>query len=240
MAPPPPPAPPLCFPSFSSNAKRGNMTRAQTEKIPRQANRDLGGAKLVRSGSYSPTATLNTGEDGSDYDDENEADEKLTFVSDTEVYSNLPALPNGKRAPKHKKGASEQITKDTSKKTWGWGSKPTGLKEEESVHEVQLRRASSNISVESDTVPLPRPPILGGSPSPSRNSSKSSKTNPSPLIRMSSSKRPNLLSNDSTSTLVGSAYERKINYVDSILDRPDTSSRLNEIRKLMLKDALDY
>jgi Xaa-Pro aminopeptidase len=39
---------------------------------------------------------------------------------------------------------------------------------------------------------------------------------------------------------VGSAFERKVADVESIKERVDTSERLDEIRKLMTKDNLDY
>ena len=49
-----------------------------------------------------------------------------------------------------------------------------------------------------------------------------------------------MYSNDSSSILVGSAYERKINDVEPIEERIDTADKLEEVRKLMAKDKLDY
>ncbi|KAJ7803763.1 aminopeptidase-P [Mycena olivaceomarginata] len=49
-----------------------------------------------------------------------------------------------------------------------------------------------------------------------------------------------LVRNDSNSTLVGSALERKINDVEPSLERPDTGPRLDVLRDLMQKDTLDY
>ena len=46
--------------------------------------------------------------------------------------------------------------------------------------------------------------------------------------------------NDSTSTLVGSALDRKINDTDTIPPKADTTERLEELRRLMMKDTLDY
>jgi len=63
------------------------------------------------------------------------------------------------------------------------------------------------------TAPKPRPPLVGGHA---------------------------LHPQDSTSTLVGSAYERKINDEESIRIKPDTTDRLDEMRRLMVKDNLDY
>ena len=61
------------------------------------------------------------------------------------------------------------------------------------------------------TAPKPRPPILGA-----------------------------LEHHESTSTLVGSAFERKINDQESFHSKSDTTERLEEMRRLMIKDNLDY
>jgi len=61
------------------------------------------------------------------------------------------------------------------------------------------------------TAPKPRPPLLGA-----------------------------LEHHESTSTLVGSAFERKINDQESIHSKADTTERLDEMRRLMVKDNLDY
>ena len=45
---------------------------------------------------------------------------------------------------------------------------------------------------------------------------------------------------DSQSTLVGSAYERKVNDIDEPRERVDTTERLHELRAFMAKDNLDY
>jgi Xaa-Pro aminopeptidase len=55
----------------------------------------------------------------------------------------------------------------------------------------------------------------------------------------SGSKCPPFCSNDSSSILVGSAYERKINDVEPIKERID-ADKLEQIRKLMAKDKIDY
>ncbi|CAL1705996.1 unnamed protein product [Somion occarium] len=82
---------------------------------------------------------------------------------------------------------------------------------------------------------------LNQSPNHSRSNtfkSQSSGRSQNPLTR-----RPGLFTSDSSSTLVGSALERKINdanEVDSYRERPDTSERLEALRELMTKDQLDY
>ena len=52
--------------------------------------------------------------------------------------------------------------------------------------------------------------------------------------------RPTLYPSDSSSTLVGSGLERKMNDVDSYKGPPDTTERLAALRELMVKDNLDY
>lgn len=44
----------------------------------------------------------------------------------------------------------------------------------------------------------------------------------------------------SQDTLVGSAFERKINDVDVPKERVETSDRLDQLRAQMAKDNLDY
>jgi Xaa-Pro aminopeptidase len=63
------------------------------------------------------------------------------------------------------------------------------------------------------TAPKPRPPLINGHV---------------------------LYPQDSTDTLVGSAYERKVNEQDSIRIKPNTTERLEDMRRLMIKDKLDY
>ena len=72
-------------------------------------------------------------------------------------------------------------------------------------------RSNSNSS--RSTAPKPRPPLVNGHV---------------------------LYPQDSTDTLVGSAFERKVNEQDSIRVKPDTTDRLQDMRRLMVKDKLDY
>ena len=43
-----------------------------------------------------------------------------------------------------------------------------------------------------------------------------------------------------SNTLVGSTLERKIGEITSIKGLVDTTDRLEQVRKLMMKDGLDY
>ncbi len=54
------------------------------------------------------------------------------------------------------------------------------------------------------------------------------------------SARPTLYPSESSSTLVGSALERKIRDEDPIMARQDTSSRLEALRDLMRQHGLDF
>ena len=45
---------------------------------------------------------------------------------------------------------------------------------------------------------------------------------------------------DSTDTLLGSSFERRVNELDSSRVKPDTTERLEDLRRLMIKDKLDY
>ena len=106
---------------------------------------------------------------------------------------------------------------DSKKSTkWGYGWGIGKIKEKE----ADLLERRPSVSSERS------PPQYS---SPTRSSSRSS-----------GSKRPAFLSNDSSSTLVGSALERKMGEVASIKERVDTTDRLEQIRRLMLKDGLDY
>jgi Xaa-Pro aminopeptidase len=52
--------------------------------------------------------------------------------------------------------------------------------------------------------------------------------------------RPPFWPNDSQSTLVGCALERKLADVESIKEKVNTAERVDEIRRLMAKDNLHY
>lgn len=241
--PPPPPPPPLCFPSFSrkpKEPKRLDLVRSNSEKSrsSRSSSERSRGAPalLVRSGSYSPTATVMSD------------NEKLTFDSDSESYE-VPELPNISKARlvrgDTQRSKTVPLVRAESKKEpmtpskWGYG---WGVGKTKEVTTVTEREVVKKTSME----PLPRPPLHHSNTQSSRKSNESRESKESKDSRMtlaSGSKRsvrPPFLANDSQSTLVGSAFERKINDVESIKERVDTSDRLNEIRRLMAKDNLDY
>ena len=53
-------------------------------------------------------------------------------------------------------------------------------------------------------------------------------------------RRPRFAAAESVDTLVGSAYERKVNDLDPIPERVDTKDRLDALRALMAKENLAY
>ena len=53
-------------------------------------------------------------------------------------------------------------------------------------------------------------------------------------------RRPRFAAAESVDTLVGSAYERKVNDLDPIPERVDTKDRLDALRALMAKENIAY
>lgn len=56
----------------------------------------------------------------------------------------------------------------------------------------------------------------------------------------SAQRRPRFVAAESMDTLVGSAYERKVNDLDAIPERADTKDRLDALRALMAKENIAY
>ncbi|KAI5824054.1 Creatinase/aminopeptidase [Schizophyllum commune Tattone D] len=81
------------------------------------------------------------------------------------------------------------------------------------------------------------------SPQPSRSNTRSSDktvtSRPTHVSRVSSGSRRHP-GHDSTSTLVGSAYERKVNELDTVPEKVNSSERLAQLRVLMEKENLQY
>jgi Xaa-Pro aminopeptidase len=139
-------------------------------------------------------------------------------------------------------------TKLSTGSKWGYGWGIGKVKEEE---KALVRQESME--------PLPRPPLHHSNTRSSKRSNEtrtsgrsggsgktagSGRTGGSGGSGGSGSKkspiRPPFWPNDSQSTLVGSAFDRKIADVESITEKVDTSDRLDDLRKLMVKDSLDY
>ena len=80
------------------------------------------------------------------------------------------------------------------------------------TQQSKISQGSKNNSSRSTAPKPPRPPLINGHV---------------------------LYPQDSTDTLVGSAFERKINE-QGIKLKSDTTDRLKDLRRLMAKDKLDY
>ena len=220
--PPPPPPPPLCLPFRSKKPKRVT-TLAHSEKGSYSHHsygsfpdsRNSSNHDLRRQDSYSPTATLNS---------KTSLAKSGLISEDTESY-NVP-LPVKEPSPVNSKRS------DSKKWGYGWGmgkEKDTGKHSAENM--VRKDSGGSTSSGETLSARTP-PPSSPDRPNVSRQSSRSNGTR--------STSRPGLHGNDSSSTLVGSALERKINDVESVRERVDTGPRLEDLRKQMAKDNLDY
>ncbi|KAG9316900.1 putative creatinase/aminopeptidase [Chiua virens] len=224
--PPPPPPPPMCFP-FSSNKSRHReaspLIRTDSEKSEIAShNSDNRSHRSHRSDGRSSNRSHQSGRlvrSGSYSTTRTLSDpEKLEFDSDSEAYD-VPPLPNNnsKLSQVSPIDTKPSLVRADSKKStkWGYGWGVGKVRD----RERDLLERSPSVSSQRS------PPQYN---SPTRTSSRSS-----------GSKRPAFFSNDSSSTLVGSALERKLE-MGSIKERVDTSDRLDQIRKLMMKDGLDY
>ena len=267
---PPPPPPPLCFPGFSKKKEpkrlaAADLSRSNTEKSQASARPSTrpsttrsrsapgGSPKAVRLERNMSDSTVNTMRTKSsararDALDEEDEDEKLAFDSDSEAYDDVPMVPNASKArlvrgdTGRSKATATTMSRQNSgdsagtrggaspasaKWGYGWGvGKPKDSQREKDAVLAVGRKDSMD--------PLPRPPLLHHS------DSKSSKRSGATAVSKRSASRPNLWASDSQSTLVGSAFERKINDIEVPKEKVDTSERLNELRRLMAKDTLDY
>lgn len=237
MAPPPPP-PPLCFPSFSRKPrepKHLDLVRANSGKS---------------SGFRDSSSTLNFDPDEEKYDIDgpelpNESKTKLSRGDTIKSKSNTLMRADTKLSTPSKWG-------------YGWGIGKMKQDERELVKQESMEplprpplyhsntRTSnrSNQSRQSNQSKESNQSRQSNQSKESGQSRQSNRSNQSKGSAASGSKksplRPPFWPNDSQSTLVGSAFERKVADVESIKERVDTSSRLDEMRKLMAKDNLDY
>jgi Xaa-Pro aminopeptidase len=196
------------------------------------------------------------------------AAESVTFPSDSEKYDEVPEMfsapPKDKGKVKLGRGNSLSLgglsrantgltrgntitgtKKSTASSKWGpWGKnkgaqEDTDREQEEqpplAIYKGPVRRDSrstqaSRSTQRSQDSEKTVTSMQTGRETRRSNSSRSIAPKP----------RPPLMPQDSTSTLVGSAFERKVNDKGSIREKPDTTERVDELRKLMAKDNLDY
>ena len=253
--PPPPPPPPICFPFSSKKPKRRLSWTSADSRAPLPAHAEQ---KVVKHPSFSPTSTLTSQADS------------LEFHSDSEKYDELPTvLPTFSKDEKGRPKLQRSNTMTGTKKStgsnkwgYGWG---VGKKDKAKEAEAEMNEKSSSQL----DLPLYQPVVRRDSKSTQASrstqrtqdsnrtqdtyrtqvsqhsketyrSNESRSTAPKPRPPLLGGGSSQLFRHDSTSTLVGSAFERKINDTESIREKPDTTSRLDDMRRLMLKDNLDF
>lgn len=255
--PPPPPPPPICFPFSSSKPKRRLSWSSSNRSLPLPPGPQ--DAKAVRHPAYSPTSTFTSQADGLTFHSDSEKYDELPSV--------LPVLQKGEKG-RPKLGRSNTMTgtkKSTASSRWGYG---WGVGKKDKQKEVEEEAEMSEKTGSQVNLPLYQPVVRRDTRSTqasrstqktqdtqrtqtSQGGSKLSGLTRGDTQRTTSSRstapkpRPPLMGHelypqDSTATLVGSAFERKINDTDSIRAKPDTTDRLAEMRRLMNKDNLDY
>ena len=265
--PPPPPPPPICFPFIKSKPKRRlsfdsmqaqhldekniirhpafSPTSTQSsdaasltfhsdselyddvpDHLPMLPKDDSGRPKLNRSNTMTGTkkSTFSSkfgygwgvGKKNREKGGESEMNEKSASQLDLPLYQPVVRRDSKSTQASH----STQRTHDThrtqdSRHTQNshrtHESHQTHVSQQSKISQGSKNTYRSNSSRSS--APKPRPPLLNGHA---------------------------LYPQDSTDTLVGSAFERKVNEQDSIRIKPDTTERLEDLRRLMIKDKLDY
>lgn len=251
----PPPPPPICFPFISKQKRRISIGDASEISHPH--------AGLTRHPSYSPTSTLTTEADNLTFRTDSERYDEVPpiIVGGEGGMKGSPKLSRGNTMTGTKKSTT------SSKWGYGWG---IGKKEKE-VEAAMRERSSSNASEtplplyqaqEGKALPPVRRDTKSSYASKSTvraqetlqrgdtmrshssNRSKESKQSYQTSSSRSSAPkhRPPLMPQDSTSTLVGSALERKMQGdVESIPDKTvNTTERLADLRAEMEKANVDF
>jgi len=262
--PPPPPPPPICFPFSSKKPKRRlswSSSDRSTVPLPHPEQ------KVVRHPSFSPTSTLTSHADSltfhSDSEKYDEAPSALPVFKDEK---GRPKLTRSNTMT----GTKKSTASSKWGYGWGIGKKDKERAMEPEMNEksssqvdlplyqpvvrrdskstqASRRTQDSGRSQETYRSQQSKASGLSGQSGQSGQSGHSKETYRSNTSRSTAPKpRPPLVGGhalhpqDSTSTLVGSAFERKINDEEVIRHKPDTTDRLDEMRRLMAKDNLDY
>ncbi|KAH6906528.1 aminopeptidase-P [Coprinopsis sp. MPI-PUGE-AT-0042] len=253
---PPPPPPPICFPFTNKKPKQPKVRR----RLSWSTGSDISRAMPQQH----PDDKQHHSRRHEDYAD----DEEVMFPSDSEKYDAIPKddfLPNSYKEVKLARGNTMTGTKKSMASWAGWGKKNKQNKEQVQVPLGQY--PEEHYDEDEPIAPLPSGSrgVAGGGAAggghggggPSRSNTRSSQASRSTQRTMDSQRtmtshrshssrstvpkpRPPLMPQESTSTLVGSAFERKINDTETIREKPDTTDRLHELRRLMEKDNLDY
>ncbi|KAF8069893.1 Creatinase aminopeptidase, partial [Lyophyllum atratum] len=191
--------------------------------------------EMIHHPSHAPTSTLTDATDS----------ESLTFHSDSEMYDDVPeTLPElrndirgGAKEVQHPNNVPD-TKKSMASSKWGhgWGLGKKKEKEAESEGEKGPGSSTSQTSLPLYHPPASRSNAMSSHPTGSMQRSHSSNKTDTHV----ESRRRRLYPDDSSTTLVGSAFERKITEVDVIHEQHDTSDKLESIRCHMADYALDY
>ena len=266
-APPPPPPPPICFPFTSKKPRRRTSfssvdsphsplphpyaeqkivrhpSYSQTssftsqaesltfhsdseiydevrELVPTSSKNEKGRYKLARSntmtGTKKSTASSKwgygwgAGKRDKAMDGDSDDDVQEKSASQVDLALYQPVVRRDSRSTQSSRRTQDTARTQDTTRTRDTQRTHTSHQSKGSAQSKETVRSGGSGGSRS-TAPKPRPPILG-----------------------------NLNHHDSSSTLVGSAFERKINDQDSIHSRADTTERLDEMRRLIAKDNLDY
>lgn len=208
--PPPPPPPPPLCLPFRSKKPRRVTTLAASEK----------GSHSHHSQTSFPDSRISSTNNLRSSSSTLTLDQDL-ITEDSENYN--VSLPGSQHEPPKK-----------WRHVWGT-SKAGGAKGERTPATTMSRKDSSGSSSSTDSRAANTPSRGHSDQQPSLSRNSSSRSN-----GLRSAPRPGIHGNDSSSTLIGSALERKINDVESVREKVDTGSRLIDLRALMAKDNLDY
>lgn len=252
MAPPPPP--PMCLPFTNNKSKPRRLSWSSQD--PRDSYASSGRSysqpedrALSRNASRSTQATLKGASQTS-----------LTFHSDSEKYDNFSenekqmdfGKPKLGRSNTFTSGLSRGNTMTGSKKSGSWGYGWTLGKKKEKGNSAGPSDLSRETSQRVTDGPMyGSPASMSPAGTLHRSDTKTSHASKASKVSRTSSKSSVLPvpapggmrynRHDSSDTLIGSAYERKVNEpITDTLRRKDTGSLVAELRKLMDKENLDY
>ena len=263
-APPPPPPPPICFP-FTSKKPRRRTSFSSVDSPRSPLPHPYSEQKIVRHTSLSQTSTFTSEAESLIFHSDSEIYDEVRELVPT---SSKNEKGRYKLVRSNTMTGTKKSTA-SSKWGYGWGAgkRDKGMDvdsdddvQEKSASQVDLalyqpvvRRDSRSTQSSRRTQDTTRTQDTARTHDTQRtHTSHQSKgsAQSKETVRSGGSKstapkpRPPILGNlnhhDSTSTLVGSAFERKINDQDSIHSKADTTERLDEMRRLIAKDNLDY
>lgn len=259
----------MCLPFGLGKKSRRRLTYSEKSAIESYTSQRSSIDRLGRADSLSrsPTLTSHHADDKVTFSSDSES---YNLEGYHDAAREVTARPVLRRAATTKaaKTTVAPPANNTPQRKWtygyGWG---VGKKEKdrERERELQMQRETEkedSLNLTRNTSQESRPPLYqsprGSGSKHSKNSSEATRyVNPLPpqttptnsrsntfrsnmTSGKSNGRRPGLHSNESSSTLVGSLLERKINDLDVIPERADTTGRLEALRDLMKKDNLDY